>query len=866
MNRKQRRASSSQNQKGSQFNGVRDSAHPSGAFEQLVQRGLAAHGQNNLEAAHTLYSQAASLNPHHPTLLSLQAVVAFKRGHPLEAIQLIQRSIEIDPTVADSYNSLGVFLGTLSRHTESLAAFKKAVEVDPHHLDALNNMSRQNLSLGRFQEAKEALKQLLAFRPEDGEAHNNLANCYYELKEMDQAKFHYEASLRFSPQLADPYSNLANFYRGLGKGEEGLVLAEKAIALRPDFADAYNNKGALQLLLKDYEGASASFIKATELNPSFVVAWSNLSNSLWEMRHIQEAITAAERALTLNPTYAEGYNNLGNIHEGLGHHHEALAFYKKALSLKPQLPEVSYNLGLVYQSLRVFDMSLVSLKKALELKPDYVDALSTLGGVYGDLAMEKEAHQAFEKACVLSPHDPTLRLRQALVPLIMPTNEEEIDHWRSQLRRTMEEFRAAGHQIQDPGKQVCITTFFASYHGREDRELFEFISTFYRDVIPSLNFVAPHCQPDAPPPSPEGKIRIAFVSNFLLEHAVGWVYRDLIMGLPKDLFSVTLMAIGTQGDTLTHELASHVDHVISVANHLEDATQALCANPQDMIIYTDIGMHPITYFLAHKRLAPLQAVTTGHPDTTGISTVDYYISAEGLETPESDAHYTEKLVRLPGMYVSYRRPQKPNQPQTHQQMGIPEGATVYMCPQSLFKIDYSMDSIFAQILERDPQGVLVLICSENSWVAKFRKRSQKALEKVIDRVHILPTRSFIDFMGTLMAADVMLDPLTFNGGNTSFQGLSVGVPIVTRAGTMMRSRCGVFLYNYMRVTDCIAHSNEDYVHMAVRLGTDKEWRTHIHKKIMAHQGGLFDSTEAVQGWTTFLQTLAEEKLGRTKNV
>ena len=53
-----------------------------------------------------------------------------------------------------------------------------------------------------------------------------------------------------------------------------------------------------------------------------------------------------------------------------------------------------------------------------------------------------------------------------------------------------------------------------------------------------------------------------------------------------------------------------------------------------------------TYFLAFSRLARVQCVTWGHPDTTGIPNMDYFISSNLIEPKEADEHYSEKLQRL----------------------------------------------------------------------------------------------------------------------------------------------------------------------------------------------------------------------------
>ena len=51
--------------------------------------------------------------------------------------------------------------------------------------------------------------------------------------------------------------------------------------------------------------------------------------------------------------------------------------------------------------------------------------------------------------------------------------------------------------------------------------------------------------------------------------------------------------------------------------------------------------------LASLRLAPAQATSWGHPTTSGLPSIDYFLSSELMEPPNADEHYTERLIRLP---------------------------------------------------------------------------------------------------------------------------------------------------------------------------------------------------------------------------
>ena len=70
-------------------------------------------------------------------------------------------------------------------------------------------------------------------------------------------------------------------------------------------------------------------------------------------------------------------------------------------------------------------------------------------------------------------------------------------------------------------------------------------------------------------------------------------------------------------------------------------------------------MEAFTYFMAFARLAPVQAVTHGHPCTTGIPNLDYFVSFKSYEPQENQKFYTEKLVRLEGQSSPYLLPEPP---------------------------------------------------------------------------------------------------------------------------------------------------------------------------------------------------------------
>jgi protein O-GlcNAc transferase len=68
--------------------------------------------------------------------------------------------------------------------------------------------------------------------------------------------------------------------------------------------------------------------------------------------------------------------------------------------------------------------------------------------------------------------------------------------------------------------------------------------------------------------------------------------------------------------------------VIEIDSHggLERAHTQLGALELDVLFYQDIGMESVSYFLSFARLASVQCVSFGHPNTTGVPNMDYFIS------------------------------------------------------------------------------------------------------------------------------------------------------------------------------------------------------------------------------------------------
>src|SRR5262249_25569769 len=158
--------------------------------------------------------------------------------------------------------------------------------------------------------------------------------------------------------------------------------------------------------------------------------------------------------------------------------------------------------------------------------------------------------------------------------------------------------------------------------------------------------------------------------------------------------------------------------------------------------------------------------------------------------------------------LSFQTPAVPPPvPQPREAFGLSTQHNLYVCAQQLGKFHPDFDPILGGILERDPAGVVVVAQDRAGGAATaLMRRWAAVLPDVADRIVFLPRLETNDYLSLLLAADVLLDPLHFNGVNSTYDGISMGKPIVTMPSGFHRGRYTYACYQRMEMTDCVVTS------------------------------------------------------------
>ncbi len=564
----------------------------------------------------------------------------------------------------------------------------------------------------------------------------------------------------------------------------------------------------------DMAAAEEAYRHVVEMSPGHLTAGANLGACLIDQGRTIEAYNVLSAIHGHHPNDADVLNNLGNALQRLGRTEEAAKVYGQAHELDPAQPVISLNLG---------------------------RALLRLGET-------EEAQTLFETVETRHPEIGAARFLSALaIPFIGQSTAQYARH-RKRLVDKVRKLIESPVSLSDPANEVGMTNFASVYHGEDDREIQELLAQAYLAACPALSFSAPHCVGYRPPN--DRRIRIGFASAHLGSHTIGKLNRRLIEYLDRERFEVLVFHLGPDARDKDADLAAVAgiaDRFEVLSGSLAGAQQTIAAMELDILYYPDIGMEPMSYFLGFARLAPIQCVIWGHPVTTGLPEVDYFISSTLLEPDHPESYYSEELILFPDIGMSYTLPDITPATTTRGDFGLADNATLYMCPQSLFKLHPTFDIILKRILTEDAEALIVLIDGQQeSWSRLLKARFKESLGTLAERVVFLPRMPGAHYLSLMEHADIILDSTVFCGGNSSLEAFAAGKAVITQPSPFMRGRVTAGFYRQMGITDCLADTDEDYAKLAVELANDSERRGEIETRIKAAHPVIFNNDKAAR--------------------
>ena len=645
----------------------------------------------------------------------------------------------------------------------------------------------------------------------------------------------------------------------LGRGGQ-LAAAEQcflhALRLRTDYATAYHNLAGVYRLSGRLPEAELAYLRAVAYQPQDGGNFLALAQFLRSLRRFGEAINCYRQAVAISPTLSEGWLQLGSLLCDLGRTAEGIAALESAVRTGSGQPhpiqaEIELRIGIAYRSIQRAEQAEAAYRRAIAAHPQLSAAHANLAHLLADQGLFEQARAEYDLA-LADPGLPAeerfrIQLAQATVLPIVYPRSEELTPEREQLVQRLQRLGQSPQQI-DTTRHTIPNLFYLAYQGQNDRDLHRLISRCGRQSDLRRNRLR-----SVPT---QGRIKVGICSSFLCDHTIGRLNIGWIERLPKDEFELHLFASDRSkpDDPLARRYRQAAARFYDCPRELTGILDLLAAQGLDILVHLDVGMDPLSSTLAWSRVAPVQAVTWGHPVTTGLATIDDFLSADTAEPDDAAAHYTEQLIRFPHLGCWYERPAVPESLCRRSDLGLPEVCPIYSCPQTLFKLHPVLDDVFRGILEQDSRGIIVLLNGRYpQWTALLKARLSRTLGPHQDRIRFLPALPRDKYLALLRVSDVVLDPLHFSGGNSSYEALAMGTPVVTCPGGFLRSRLTLAMYRQMNYTELVCDTPSDLVGRACRLVADPEYATQVRQQIAARSAVLFEDQTAVDAWADYFR-------------
>ena len=569
---------------------------------------------------------------------------------------------------------------------------------------------------------------------------------------------------------------------------------------------------------------------------------------------LQAASVDIRNACLLAPDLADNWKLCATL--ALIRSEPAMAVSALSRAGKIQLNDVKQELSLAeaYRRSGRIQEALERLRAFTLRHPDDERGWANLGFTCQHAWRELEASRAFRRVACLQPERIEFACKSYVALPAVPKSNRDIGLWRA---RFTEGISRIGRLPPDQNLSPDVfgaATFYLAYHNSVDRDIVERFRKSARKLVPFLNEKYDHKITTDNLTDDRG-IVVGFISEFLFDHTIGKLYRGIIKNISRDAFEIVVIHMpGSRPDRFRSDLDSLADRAVEAPADRSAQCELIASLKLDILFYPEIGMSSSTYFLAYTRLAPVQAVAWGHPNTTGIDTVDYFLSSSCLEPENADDYYTERLIRFSRLPSCYEPPAQPSVVSGRSHWGLPETGVLYGCPQSLFKLHPEFDAILAEIVRLDPSGHLVFLAGSNELQtdaikARWRSRHPDLLERSI----FLPRQGFGRFLELIARLDVLLDPIHFGSGNTMYEAMIFGTPIVSWPGRFMRARIVAAAYRQMEIADApLVERLEDYAATAVAWGRDPERRDRLRRvSKAAAREKLFNDTHVVREFEEF---------------
>ena len=156
-------------------------------------------GAGHAAEARALFEAVLAQEPRDFVCLYSLCILAMQDRQPQQALQYIERAIEVLPEYPAGHFARGTVLQAVGLYEEALQSFDQALTLKPDYVEALNNKANLLHTLHRHHEALVCLEEAARLDPSDDKALGNLGYILTEYKRNAMAAAYFSKVLEINP-------------------------------------------------------------------------------------------------------------------------------------------------------------------------------------------------------------------------------------------------------------------------------------------------------------------------------------------------------------------------------------------------------------------------------------------------------------------------------------------------------------------------------------------------------------------------------------------------------------------------------------------------------------------------------------------
>lgn len=343
------------------------------------------------------------------------------------------------------------------------------------------------------------------------------------------------------------------------------------------------------------------------------------------------------------------------------------------------------------------------------------------------------------------------------------------------------------------------------------------------------------------------KIRLGVYSRSIFPCSESFATLPVFRRLDRAQFEVCLYVHHSDSNPVEELARRHVDQFTVLPESINQSAARIRSHDLDILFFGNnlTASYGPGVVMASHRLARIQMIHFCNPVTTGMRYMDRFLVGSliaGESGPESE--FAEKTLIIEGSGICFDMDPSPlTSPSriSRHDLGVSPQETVFISGANLFKIIPGLRLTWARILQEIPNSALVLYPFGPAWAADYPKKTfvaefTRTLAEYgvnANRLVVVDTLKERAQVGALnRIADVYLDAIPYSGATSLLDPLEVGLPPVVTEGKELRFTQAAAMLKELGVPELVTRNEDEYIRLAVRIGTDKCMREDLSRRII----------------------------------